>query len=139
MPTEYSRRDERIKTMQAFYQVFLYIESKQEDYDATSILPSIYGKDDYSSCPNLSQSIYAIGLDKYDEIKKLISDHLNNWTFDRIDNVAKAILFVGIVEGNYLHDAPRKVIINESVIIAKNFLKSDDHKFINALLDKVLD
>lgn len=135
--TEYSRRDERIKTMQAFYQVFVAIENNEE-YDATSILPSIYGVDEYSECPAFSQLIYALGLDHFDEIKEMISKYLVNWVFDRLDNVAKAILFVGVSEGYYLKKTPRKVVISEAVVLSKNFLKVDDHKFINAVLDKCI-
>jgi hypothetical protein len=134
---EYSRRDERIKTMQAFYQVFLYIENKEE-YDATEILTMIYDVDTYKECPVFSQLVYALGLDHFDEIKKVISDHLVNWTFDRLDNVCKGILFVALTEGLYLKKAPRKVVINEAVTIAKNFLKENDHRFVNALLDKAI-
>lgn len=135
--TEYSRRDERIKTMQAFYQVFLFIENKQE-YDATQILCDIYGVEDYSECPAFSQAVYALGLDHYDEIKNLISKHLVGWVFERLDNACKAILFVSLTEGLYVQKAPRKVVINEGVILSKNYLKTDDHKFVNALLDKAI-
>lgn len=132
---EYSRRDERIKVMQAFYQIFLFIQD-QAEYDATGILPSIYDVDSYEDCPVFSQLVYAIGLKNFDDIKKVISDHLVNWTFDRLDNVCKAILFVGLSEGIYLQKTPRKVVINEAVTLAKNFLKEKDYRFVNALLDK---
>ena len=134
---EYTRRDERIKTMQSFYQVFLFIENKEE-YDATEILCSMYDVDEYSKCPAFSQLVYALGLDHFDEIKKVISEHLVNWTFDRLDNVCKGILFVGLTEGLYVQRAPRKVVINEAVTLAKNFLKVNDHRFVNAILDKCI-
>lgn len=135
---EYSRRDERMKTMQAFYQIFLAMEN-HEEYDATSILPSIYCVSSFDKCPAFSQLIYVLGLDNFDAIKANISSHLVNWTFDRLDNVCKAILFVAVSEGCYLKKTPRKVVISEAVILAKNFLKVDDHKFVNALLDKAID
>lgn len=133
----YSRRDERIKMMQAFYQLFLFLENNTP-YDATNILCSIYSVDDYSSIPLYSQLVYALALEHFDEIKALISKNLVNWTFSRLDNVAKGLLFVSITEGLYVKKAPRKVVINEAVTIAKNYLKEEDYKFINALLDKVI-
>ena len=134
---EYSRRDERIHLMQSFYQVFLFIENK-EDYDATKILCLSYDVDEYDECPVYSQLVYALGLSHFDEIKKELQNHLVNWTFDRLDNVAKGILFVAYTEGVYVKKAPRKVIINEAVALAKNFLKANDYKFINAVLDKAI-
>ncbi|MDD7707113.1 MAG: transcription antitermination factor NusB [Candidatus Enterosoma sp.] len=134
---EYSRRDERIHLMQSFYQVFLFIENK-EDYDATEILCLNYDVDEYDECPVYSELVYALGLSHFDEIKKELQKHLVNWTFDRLDNVAKGILFVAYTEGVYVKKAPRKVIINEAVALAKNFLKANDYKFINAVLDKAI-
>ena len=134
---EYTRHDERIRVMQAFYQIFLYLESGQP-YDATEILVDLYEEDDYASCPPFSQAVYALGLEHFDELKKIVSDHLVNWSFQRIDHVAKAILFTSLSEGLYLRKTPRNVIINEGVSLAKNFLKPNDYKFINAVLDKAL-
>ena len=133
----YTRRDERVKTMQAFCMLFLALEDKRE-YDATEMLCSIYGVDSYEECPAFSQAIYALGIDHFDEIKKVISEHLVGWTFERLDNVCKGILFVALAEGLYLQYTPRNVVINEAVNIAKNFLKENDHKFVNALLDKAI-
>ena len=134
---EYSRRDERIHLMQSFYQVFLFIENK-EDYDATEILCLSYDVDEYDECPVYSELVYALGLSHFDEIKKELQKHLVNWTFDRLDHFAKGILFVAYTEGVYVKKAPRKVIINEAVALAKNFLKANDYKFINAVLDKAI-
>lgn len=133
----YSRRDERTKTMQAFYQLFLALENKTE-YDATVMLCNIYGVDNYEECPPFSQAVYALGIEHFDEIKKVISEHLVGWTFERLDNVCKGILFVALTEGLYLKQAPRNVVINEAVTISKNFLKENDHKFVNAILDKAI-
>lgn len=134
---EYSRTDERTKTMQTFYQVFLFLENK-EDFDASEILMNTYGVKDMKDVPLYSKAIYSLGLEHFDEIEKEISAHLVNWTFDRLDNAAKAILFTSISEGTYVQGAPRKVVINEGVEMAKKFLKEGDHKFINAVLDRCI-
>lgn len=131
----YSRTEERIKTMQAFYQVFLLLDGK-EDFDATEIINSVYNVNSIDDVPKFSKAIYALGLEHLDELIKLIESHLVNWVFARLDNVAKAILICGVAEGLYVKLAPRKVVINEWVNIAKGYLKLNDHKFINAVLDK---
>ena len=134
---EYSRHEERIKTMNAFYQVFLFIEN-HEEIDATDILISQYGVDSIDDVPVFSKAIFALGLENFEEIKNIISQHLQNWTFDRLDDVAKAILFLGVSDGNYAHLSPRAVIINECINLAKSYLKQGDHRFINAVLDKAI-
>lgn len=133
----YSRRDERRKTRQALYQVIRFAE-KNEDYDATEIILNRYSVASVDLVPPFSRLIYVNALDHYDEIKKRISDHLVNWTFDRIDDVLKGLLFRAISEGYYVRHTPRKVVINEAVNLAKDFLSEEDYKFVNALLDKVL-
>lgn len=132
---DYTRTDERTKAMQAFYQVFLYLENKEE-FNATEVLLSIFGETDIRKVPIYAKAIYAYGIEHLDEIKDTIQSHLVNWQFDRLDDVAKAILFVGVTEGTYLQGAPRKVVISEGVKLAKNYLKDGDHRFINAVLDK---
>lgn len=134
---KYTRKDERTKTMQAFYQVFLYLENKEE-FDATEVINSIYSVSDISSVPVFSKAIYAYGLEHIEELEQLIQKHLVKWTFSRLDNVAKSILICGASEGIYVQLAPRTVVINEWVNLAKNFLKLNDHKFINAVLDKII-
>ncbi len=131
----YTRSAEREKTMQALYQVFLFLENK-EDFDATEVIVNEYGAKDISEVPLFSKCVYTMALDNFDDIKALINTHLVNWTFDRLDNVAKAILFEGISEGKYGKLSPRKVVITQGVILAKNYLKEGDHRFINAVLDK---
>lgn len=133
----YTRKDERTKTMQAFYQVFLFLENKEE-FDATEVINSIYGVDDISEVPVFSKAIYAYGLEHIEELETMIEKYLVKWTFSRLDNVAKSILICGASEGLYVQVAPRSVVINEWVNLAKNFLKLNDHKFINAVLDKVI-
>lgn len=125
----------REKVMQTFYQIFVSADSSVE-FDASQALIDAFNGDVIDDVPIYATAIYSFGLDHYDEIKEEISKHLVNWTFERLDNVAKAILFVGISEGTYVQGASKNVVINECVKLAKNYLKSGDHRFINAVLDK---
>ena len=132
---QYTRTDERMKTMQAFYQVFLFLENKEE-FDATEVLCNVFEVEKIDDVPLYAKALYSLGLDHYDELVSLISSHLEGWIFERIDNVAKAILFTSLSEGLYVKGAPRAVVINEGVKLAKNFCKDKDYRFINAVLDK---
>ncbi|MED5461932.1 MAG: transcription antitermination factor NusB [Pseudomonadota bacterium] len=54
----------------------------------------------------------------------------------QLDPIEKGILLLGFHELKAQPDIPYKVIINESVNLARRFGAVDGHKYINALLDK---
>lgn len=57
--------------------------------------------------------------------------------FELIDPVEKAILRIGVYELLYRPELPFKVILNESINLAKCFGADGSHKYINGILDKV--
>jgi N utilization substance protein B len=56
----------------------------------------------------------------------------------QLDPVEKGILLLGFYELRSQQDVPFKVVINESVNLAKRFGAVDGHKYINALLDRAV-
>lgn len=54
----------------------------------------------------------------------------------QLDPVEHAILFMGLWELMHRLDVPYRVVINESVELAKRFGATDGHKFVNAVLDR---
>jgi len=56
---------------------------------------------------------------------------------DELDPVSLAVLRIGTYELMFRIDVPYKVVINESVNLAKAFGPSEAHKYINSILDKV--
>jgi N utilization substance protein B len=54
----------------------------------------------------------------------------------QLDPVERGILLLGVYELRSMPDIPYKVVINESVNLAKRFGAVDGHKYINALLDR---
>ncbi len=134
---KYTRHDERIKTMQAFYAVFVALENNTE-YDATKLICDQYRVDSFDDVPVFSKCVYSIGLEHYDEIVSIISKYLVNWTFNRLSNVDKAILFLGVADGRFAKITPPKVIIDECIILAKNYSDSENFRYINAVLNKAV-
>lgn len=53
-----------------------------------------------------------------------------------LDPIEKSILLLGFHELKVVEGVPYKVVINESVNLAKRFGAVDGHKYINALLDR---
>lgn len=54
----------------------------------------------------------------------------------QIDPVEHAILYLGLWELLHRPDVPYRVVLNESVELAKRFGATDGHKFVNAVLDR---
>jgi len=63
-------------------------------------------------------------------------DKLADRPLSQLDPVERGILLLGFYELQEKPDVPFKVVINESVNIAKRFGAVDGHKYINALLDR---
>jgi N utilization substance protein B len=56
---------------------------------------------------------------------------------EQIDPVERAVLMLGTYELMFCPDVPWKVVVNESVNLAKMFGAEDSYKYINGVLDKV--
>jgi len=76
-------------------------------------------------------------LSHLEEIDEAIKNHLNkDWEFERLDNVDKAILRLGVYEILFT-DLAYQVVINESIEIAKLLSSENSTRFINGILDKI--
>jgi N utilization substance protein B len=62
-------------------------------------------------------------------------DELIDRPLEQLDPVERAILLIGVYELESRVDIPYRVVINESVNLAKRFASIDGHKYINACLD----
>jgi N utilization substance protein B len=56
---------------------------------------------------------------------------------DMIDPVERAILRIGVYELINRLDMPYRVVLNESINLAKYFGADGSHKYVNGILDKV--
>jgi N utilization substance protein B len=54
----------------------------------------------------------------------------------RLDPLEHALLLIGTYELKSRPEVPFRVVINESVGLAKRFGATDGHKFVNAVLDR---
>ncbi|TGB04346.1 transcription antitermination factor NusB [Halobacillus salinus] len=72
------------------------------------------------------------------ELDGWISDHLDNWSFDRLPYVEKTVLRMAAYEMKHNEEVPNQVAINEAVELAKIFGEEDSGKFVNGVLSKML-
>ena len=69
-------------------------------------------------------------LDKH--IESLVDRPINE-----LDAIERAILHLGCYELEHRLELPWRVVVNESVELAKVFGAEESHKYINGILDKV--
>ncbi len=77
--------------------------------------------------------------EKYPLLDEIITNHLENWTIDRLNYVDKIIIRFAVYEMKYT-DTPYEIIIDEAIELTKKYTNLDDDKaksFNNKLLDKI--
>jgi N utilization substance protein B len=73
-----------------------------------------------------------------DELQETLSSALaEDWTWNRVDRLVRAILLAGAYELVHRHDVPPRVAINEYVEIAHAFYDKGEPTFVNSVLDRV--
>lgn len=67
-------------------------------------------------------------------LDELIVKHTDNWRFERLAAIDRAILRLAMYELRAT-DTPPKVVLNEAVELAKKFSSEDSGAFVNGILD----
>jgi N utilization substance protein B len=67
-------------------------------------------------------------------LDELIGKHAENWRFERLAAIDRAILRLGIYEMRGA-ETPPKVVLNEAVELAKKFSSEESGAFVNGVLD----
>ncbi len=78
-------------------------------------------------------------LKHIEESRKLIQKHAPQWPIDKIAPLDRAILEVGIFEVLHAKDVPPVVAVDEAIELAKSFGNENSKKFINGVLNAVLE
>jgi transcription antitermination protein NusB len=69
-------------------------------------------------------------------LDEIIAKHCENWRFERLAAIDRAILRLAIHEMSAA-DTPPKVVLNEAVELAKKFSSEESGAFVNGILDSV--
>ena len=71
---------------------------------------------------------------EYPKLKATITKYISkSWTWERLNPLERAILLLGTFEFKTLD---KKIVINEMIIYAKEYLLDNKYKYINAILEK---
>jgi len=71
------------------------------------------------------------------EIDDLIAQSAPEWPLEQIALVDRNILRIAVAELLYSEDVPQKVVINESVELAKTYGSESSGKFVNGVLGTI--
>jgi N utilization substance protein B len=70
-------------------------------------------------------------------IDQMISRHLENWDFTRLNRVDLAILRMSAYTLMFQTDVAPSIVINEAIGISKEFGTDESYRFINGVLDSI--
>lgn len=73
------------------------------------------------------------------EIDRLLAEHAEGWTLDRMPAVDRNILRIGAFELLWQDDVPDAVAINEGVQLARELSTDSSPAFVNGLLARLLE
>ncbi len=116
-----SRRHERIRLMELFYQMDILNEFVLKEKDSE-------GLSDYQL---LVMNTFILNQEHIDQ---LITDTLQEWTIDRVSKIDLACIRLALTEIKFIPDVPFKVAVNEVIDIAKLYGDDEAPKFINGFL-----
>ena len=132
MPSVHPRRVARESVLEALF------ANQFSDDKPDLVLKRILGSD-----PVRKKNLEFIELLFYSVIEnvqladKMITSHLQNWEFDRVAQIDRLLLRMGICEIFFIEEIPPKVSISEMVEISKVYSTDESPGFINGILDAV--
>ena len=115
--------------------LFAYEFSKN---DALSIVNQIINKNSQVKAnQDFIQFLFECVLKNIKWSEDIIKSHLENWEIDRVAQIDRILLKMGICEIHFIDDIPPKVTISEMVEISKIYSTDESPIFINGVLDAV--
>lgn len=129
------RRHARERVLQALYAHAL---GGGESADIIETIIESRIKDD-AVTSGFARDLFLRCLDREQEATDIITEHVQNWDLSRVAIIDRLVIQMAIVEFLYLEDVPPKVSMNELIEIAKKYSTLESGKFVNGVLDAVLD
>ena len=92
----------------------------------------------YEQIRSTSDALVAGVVTNLEAIDALLMTHSHNWKLDRMSVVDRNILRIGTFELMFADaPAPRKVVLNEAIEVAKKFGSQDSSGFVNGVLHQI--
>ncbi len=128
-----TRRHLREKSLQVLYAYELTKDPIEQVKHQQ--LADIDKKEDLKFCEDLIKQT----IENNDNYEEIIRNTVDNWDMERIALIDAIIIKMCITEFFHFQDIPTKVSINEAIDIAKDFSTKNSGKFVNGVLDAILE
>ncbi len=80
------------------------------------------------------------GVQEHQEaIDKTITNHLKNWTLNRLERTNLLLLRLATYELLYQPDVDKRIVMNEAIELTKTFNDEKASKFVNGILQSIAD
>ncbi|MFD4181906.1 transcription antitermination factor NusB [Rhodococcus sp. NPDC058514] len=120
---------------------FLF-EAEARDLDPVDLATEraeLAGKDDAVAPVSPYTVTLVTGVaENLDRLDRVIADHLQDWTLERLPAVDRAVLRIAVWELFHATDVPPVVAVDEAVELAKELSTDDSPGFINGVLGQVV-
>lgn len=132
MPNLHPRRNAREGVLEA-----LFAQEFSEEKPKLVLDRILSSNPDRKKSSEFIQLLFFCVIDNINWADDLIRLHLQNWEFDRVAQVDRLLLRMGICEIFFIEEIPPKVSISEMVEISKVYSTDESPGFINGILDAV--
>lgn len=120
----------RVKIFEFIYSFLI------QDYDKSQIVENFL-KENNEFDVSFIKVLEYIQNNLEDIIKKIVPYLQPTWSWERISFVDRSILICAVAEYEAI-GTEKNIIIDQSLITAKNYNIDDSYKYINPILEKVL-
>ena len=125
-----ARRRSREFALQGLYQWLLSAEAP------AAVLAHIAEQDGFAKCDRVLFDTLLHGcIEQAPALDAVLTRHVDRKT-SQLSPVEHAALLIGSYELMHCPEVPYRVVINESVELAKSFGGTDGHKYVNGVLDR---
>ena len=133
-----TRNSMQTVAMEAIYSALTYREMGL-DVDVQAIVSGLCDLP-YEECDYFVKASLVMAIKHLDEAIAAFNGKMRGWTFDRRNRVEQAVLLLAYVHFYYVEpDVDKGIVIDVAVKLAKRYLDAKDYKFVNAILDNLLE
>jgi len=129
-----SRRLGRILAVQALYSERINLKVSIDHLDK---IIGLNGRGYDEEAAVFAKTLLGLAENHLEEADSLIKTVLENWEWDRLCAMDRAVLGIAVLELLYLPEVPPRVVINEAIEIAKEFSTEKSGIFVNGILDSI--
>lgn len=107
------------------------------DWSANALTDFLRDHCENVAAENFARELSELVIGDHEKIDAQIKPHLRHWELARVAAVERNILRVAVAELN-MQQTDKKIIITEAIHLAKHFGDKNSGKFINGVLDAII-